>query len=57
MSRRVRQRRFTVEEYHRMGETGHGPPGGRERSVISRGQRLAPGAFPDLALTVGDLIG
>jgi Uma2 family endonuclease len=29
----------------------------RERSVITRGQRLTPGAFPELTLTVEDLIG
>ncbi|MGH7390044.1 MAG: Uma2 family endonuclease [Candidatus Rokuibacteriota bacterium] len=29
----------------------------RERSVVEHGQRLAPGAFPELTLTVEDLIG
>jgi len=29
----------------------------RERLVLERGQRLRPGAFPELTLTVEDLIG
>lgn len=97
------RRRFTVEEYHRMGEarilaederveliqgeivmmTPIGPrhagvvdrlvrvlsaervevyrqptpDGYHEPVVFSRGQELAAGAFPDLTLTVSDLLG
>ena len=72
----LKTRRFTLEEYHRMGETGipevwlvdlgaacievyrePAPDGYREVSVRRRGEALAIAAFPDVALTVGDLVG
>ena len=64
------KRRFTVEEYQKLGEVGilgeddrveiHRAPGGsgyRDVSMPRPDERFSPVAFPDLTITLRDLLG
>ena len=52
----VKRRRFTVDEYHRMIETGILREGERIE-LITRGGSVSPQAFPDVVLAVDEILG
>ena len=60
MTTRVLRRRFTVDEYHRMGEEDYRRPlaqGYYDVRSPRRGEQVTLEAFPALNLAVDDILG
>ena len=54
------RRRFTVDEYHRMGEVGilsRDEAGYLDSQRVTRGGRVTPDAFPDVPFPIDDVLG
>jgi hypothetical protein len=57
MQPEVTKKRFTADEFLRMGEAGIEPQGYRTSLMLYPGDSISPAAFPDVVFKVEDLLG